>query len=146
MVEGPGGNLAPIYFSHRQNSKEKFLKETPPYALIMENLENYWPPQWIRLVVTQVGKLWRGSSNLEHQNVWSRILFDGWARAVNCSISTTWVVFQRWFCYMAMWGGGPDGCCIPISMSKVWRALGRRQHIVEQMSSLRHEADMIREI
>ena len=57
MVEGPGGNLAPIYFSHRQNSKEKFLKETPPYALIMENLENYWPPQWIMLVVTQVGKL-----------------------------------------------------------------------------------------
>ena len=37
-----------------------------------------------------------------------------------------------------------DGCCGPISMHKVWRALGLKQLIVEQLSSLRQEVAMIR--
>ena len=32
------------------HSKEKIGKKRPPDALIVDNLENCWPPQWIRLV------------------------------------------------------------------------------------------------
>ena len=41
-----------------------------------------------------------------------------------------------------MGGGDPDGCCIPIRMHKVCRALGLMQHIVEQISSMQHEVAM----
>ena len=46
-----------------------------------------------------------------------------------------------------IWLGGEknsDGCCIPIGMHKVWKALGLRQHRVEQLSSLRHEVSLRR--
>ena len=58
IVAWPGFNLAPIFFLPG-NSKEKVGKETPPDALIVNNLENCWPLQWIKLVSTQVDPLWR---------------------------------------------------------------------------------------
>ena len=47
-----------------------------------------------------------------------------------------------------IWIGGKnfsDGCCRPIRMHKVWRALGIRQYIVEQLSIMKHEVAMLRE-
>ena len=36
------------------------------------------------------------------------------------------------------------GCCRPISMHEVWRSLGLSHNILEQLSTLRHEAAMRR--
>ena len=37
-----------------------------------------------------------------------------------------------------------DGFCRPTRIQKVWRALGLRQKILEQISIMRHEVAMIR--
>ena len=66
IVEGTGDNLAPNFFL-LGNNKEKVGKEIPPYALLVDNLETFWPPQWIRLAVTQEGLLWRDSLIVENQ-------------------------------------------------------------------------------
>ena len=46
-----------------------------------------------------------------------------------------------------IWIGGKkfsDGCCKLIRMQKLWRALGIRQQILEQLSILRHGVAMRR--
>ena len=46
-----------------------------------------------------------------------------------------------------IWIGGKyfsDGCCRPIRMQKLWRALVLRQHRVKQLSIMRHKVDMRR--
>ena len=50
---------------------------------------------------------------------------------------------------LGIWIGGrhfSNGCCGPIRMHEVWRDLGISQHIVEQLSSMRHEVAMRRAI
>ena len=45
-----------------------------------------------------------------------------------------------------VWAGKHlDRCCRPIRMHEVWRDLGIRQHIVEQLSSLWQEVDVRQE-
>ena len=55
IVVGTGVKTAPI-FSLPEKSKEKFSKETPRYALIMDTLKLFWPQP-----------LRKGSSNIYHQ-------------------------------------------------------------------------------
>ena len=47
---------------------------------------------------------------------------------------------------MDRWGKKSDGCCIPIMMHKVWRALGLRHNIVGPLPSMWNEVYIIRAI
>ena len=49
------------------NKKEKVGKDPPHINLSWITRKHCCPPQWIRLGITQVEPLWRGSSKIEHQ-------------------------------------------------------------------------------
>ena len=127
------------------HSKEKVGKETPSYALIMDNLETS--------LATAVSNANGNTSGAIVERLIKPIaskmcgypvyLLDG----TGPSIAVSGPHKEFFNSAFAIWIGGKnfsDGCCRPIRMHELWRDLGLIHIRVEHIYNLRQEVSMRR--
>ena len=136
IVSRPGMKPAPNIFLPG-HSKEKFVKETPPYTLIMDNLETF--------LSTTVNKDRRKTSGAiverfiknRASTIFGNPVYFLYGTGMSIAVS---VPHEEFFnSNFAIWIGGntfSDGFFRPIRMHEVWRDLGLRKLRVEQISRL----------
>ena len=66
IVAAAGVNLAMIFFFSQGTVRRNLGREPPHVCCSWITWKHHCPPHWKRLVGTQVGPLWRVSSNPEH--------------------------------------------------------------------------------